>query len=205
MPTFCNNVGMTVNESNTLVYGLMRTRDLESQGWNRVAIGTMVARGQLIRLGRGLYASPDYMPSENSSIAQVAIKNPKAVFCLLTALRLHGVTTQNPHEVWIAIDHKAKAPKMDYPPLRIIRATGDAMSQGMEQMAVDGVVQVPVTVLAKTIADCFKFRNKIGLDVAIEALKEAWQAKRVGMDELLHYAQICRVQNVMRPYMETLV
>jgi predicted transcriptional regulator of viral defense system len=192
------------NEANTLMQGLMRTRDLESKGWNRVAIGAMVERGQLIRLGRGLYAPPDYMPSENSSVAQVAIKNPKAVFCLLTALRLHGVTTQNPHEVWIAIEHKAKAPKIDYPPLRIIRSSGDAISQGVEQMAVDGVVQVPVTVLAKTIVDCFKFRNKIGLDVAIEALKEAWMAKRVSMDELHHYAQICRVQNVMRPYMEAL-
>jgi predicted transcriptional regulator of viral defense system len=204
MLTICNNVAMSGNEANTHVQGLMRTRDLESKGWNRVAIGAMVERGQLIRLGRGLYAPPDYMPSENSSVAQVAIKNPKAVFCLLTALRLHGVTTQNPHEVWISIEHKAKAPKMDYPPLRIIRSSGDAFSQGVGQMAVDGVVQVPVTVLAKTIADCFKFRNKIGLDVAIEALKEAWMAKRVSMDELHHYAQICRVQNVMRPYMEAL-
>jgi predicted transcriptional regulator of viral defense system len=204
MPTICNNVGMSENKSNTPAHGLMRTRDLESQGWNRVAIGSMVARGQLIRLGRGLYAPPEYMPSENSSVAQVAIKNPKAVICLLTALRLHGVTTQNPHEVWIAIDHKANAPKMDYPPLRIIRSTGDALSQGVEEMVVDEVVRVPVTVLAKTIADCFKFRNKIGLDVAIEALKEAWQAKRISMDELHYYAQICRVHNVMRPYMETL-
>lgn len=195
---------MTQDKTSSPVHGLMRTRDLESQGWNRVAIGAMVARGQLIRLGRGLYAPPDYMPSEDSSVAQVAIKNPKAVFCLLTALRLHGVTTQNPHEVWIAIEHKAKSPKMDYPPLRIIRSSGAAMSQGVEQMVVDGVMRVPVTVLAKTIADCFKFRNKIGLDVAIEALKDAWNAKRVSMDELHHYAQICRVQNVMRPYMEAL-
>ena len=195
---------MSRNKTNIHVNGLMRTRDLESKGWSRVAIGAMVARGQLIRLGRGLYAPPDYTPSENSSVAQVAIKNPKAVFCLLTALKLHGVTTQNPHEVWIAIEHKAKAPKMDYPPLRIIRSTGDAMRQGVEQMAVDGVTQVPVTVLAKTIADCFKFRNKIGLDVAIEALKDAWNAKRVSMDDLHYFAQICRVQNVMRPYMEAL-
>jgi predicted transcriptional regulator of viral defense system len=136
----------------------------------------MVARGQLMRLGRGLYAPPDYMPSENSSVAQVVIKNSKAVFCLLTALRLHGVTTQNPHEVWIAIEHKAKAPKMDYPPLHIIRSTGNALSQVVEQMAVDGVMQAPVIVLAKTIADCFNFRNKIGLDATTEALKEAWMS-----------------------------
>lgn len=194
---------MSENKTSRPVQGLMRTRDLESQGWNRVAIGAMVARGQLIRLGRGLYAPPDYIPSEDSSVAQVAVKHPTAVFCLLTALKLHGVTTQNPHEVWIAIEHKAKAPKMDYPPLRIIRSTGEARSQGVEQMVVDGV-RVQVTALAKTIADCFKFRNKIGLDVAIEALKEAWNAKRVSMDELYHCAQICRVHNVMRPYMEAL-
>lgn len=186
------------------VRGLVRTRDLEAQGWNRVAIGVMVQRGQLIRLGRGLYAPADYALSEDSSLAQVAIKYPKAVFCLLTALRLHGLTTQNPHEVWIAIEHKAKAPKMDYPPLHIIRSSGDALHQGIKPVVVDGVVQIPVTVLEKTLADCFKFRNKIGLDVAIEALKEAWSAKRISMDALHHYAKICRVHNVMRPYMEAL-
>lgn len=195
---------MTKIAAVTSIRGLMRTRDLEALGWNRVAIGAMVERGQLMRLGRGLYAPPDYAPSENSSLAQVSIKYPKAVFCLLTALRLHGVTTQSPHQVWVAIDHKAKAPKMDYPPLHVIRSTGDALYEGVEQTTVDGVVQVPVTVLAKTIADCFKFRNKIGLDVAIEALKEAWNAKRISMDELHRYAKICRVENVMRPYMEAL-
>jgi len=186
------------------VQGLIRTRDLEALGMNRVAIGAMVQRGQLVRLGRGLYAPPNYESTENSSLAQVAIKYPKAVFCLLTALRLHGVTTQNPHEVWIAIEHKAKAPKLDYPPLHVIRSTGDGLYAGTEQMTVDGVVQVPVTGLAKTIADCFKFRNKIGLDVAIEALREAWSAKRISMDELHHFAKICRVEGVMRPYMEAL-
>lgn len=186
------------------VQGLIRTRDLEALGMNRVAIGAMVQRGQLVRLGRGLYAPPNYEPTENSSLAQVAIKYPRAVFCLLTALRLHGVTTQNPHQVWIAIEHKAKAPKLDYPPLHVIRSNGDGLYAGTEQMHIDGGVQVPVTGLAKTIADCFKFRNKVGLDVAIEALREAWSAKRISMDELHHFAKICRVESVMRPYMEAL-
>lgn len=183
---------------------LMRTRDLEAQGWNRMAIGLMLKRGQLMRIDRGLYASPDFVPTEDSSLAQVFIKYPQAVFCLLTALRLHGLTTQNPHEVWIAIKHKATPPKMDYPPLHIIRSTGSAMSEGIDQISVDGVVQVPVTGIAKTIADCFKFRNKIGQDVAIEALKAAWYAKKFTMDELHYFAKICRVENVMRPYVETL-
>jgi len=182
----------------------MRTRDLEAMGWTRVAIGAMVQRGQLMRLGRGLYAPPDYVPTEDSALAQVAIKYPQAVFCLLTALRLHGLTTQNPHQVWIAIDHKAKAPNMAYPPLRIIRSTGEALHEGIEQMTVDGAVQVAVTSLPKTLADCFKFRNKIGLDVALEALREAWNARRIPMDELYRCARICRVEKVMQPYLESL-
>lgn len=182
----------------------MRTRDLEALGWTRVAIGAMVQRGQLIRLGRGLYAPPDYVPTEDSALAQVAIKYPQAVFCLLTALRLHGLTTQNPHQVWIAIGHKAKAPIMAYPPLRIIRSTGAALNEGVEQMTVDGAVQVAVTSLPKTLADCFKFRNKIGLDVALEALREAWNARRIDMDELCRCARICRVEKVMQPYLESL-
>lgn len=186
------------------VNGLMRTRDLEAMGWTRVAIGAMVERGQLIRLGRGLYAPPDYVPTEDSALAQVAIRHPQAVFCLLTALKLHGLTTQNPHQVWIAIEHKAKAPRMDFPPLRIIRSTGAALHESVEQMTVDGAVQVAVTSLPKTLADCFKFRNKIGLDVALEALREAWNARRITMDELYRCAKICRVEKVMQPYLESL-
>lgn len=182
----------------------MRTRDLEARGWNRVAIGTMVRRGELLKLGRGVYAPPSYVPTEESSLAQVALKCSHSVFCLLTALKLHGLTTQNPHEVWIAIDHKASAPKMDYPPVRIVRFSGEALEQGFDSIVVDGVVHANVTNIAKTISDCFKFRNKIGLDIAIEALREALEAKRVTMDELHHYGKICRVDTVMRPYMEAL-
>jgi predicted transcriptional regulator of viral defense system len=187
-----------------VIEGLTRTRDLEALGWNRVAIGAMVNRGELIRLGRGLYAPHDYEPSEHSSIAQVAIKCPDAVFCLLTALKLHGLTTQNPHEVWIAIDHKANAPKIDYPPLRITRFSEAPADDALEQMTVDGMVQIPVTSLARTIVDCFKFRNKIGLDVAIEALREALETRRVGMDELYRQSNLCRMEKVMRPYMEAM-
>ena len=133
----------------------------------------------------------------------MARKHPQAIICLLSALRFQDLTTQSPFEVWLAIPNKARAPKMDYPPLRIVRFSGDALTDGVEQYAIDGV-PVRVTNEARTVADCFKFRNKIGLDVALEALQEAWRAKRVSMDELWRYATLCRVANVMRPYMESL-
>jgi predicted transcriptional regulator of viral defense system len=125
------------------------------------------------------------------------------VVCLLSALQFHGLTTQSPFEVWVAIANKARAPKMEYPPLRIVRFSGAALTEGVEKHRVDGVT-VRVTSVAKTVADCFKYRNKIGLDVALEALREAWNAKRVSIDDLWHYAQVCRVANVMRPYLEAL-
>jgi len=133
----------------------------------------------------------------------VARKHPQAIICLLSALRFHDLTTQSPFEVWLAIPNKARSPRMDYPPLRIVRFSGAALTHGVEDHVVDGV-SVRVTSVARTVADCFKFRNKIGLDVALEALQEAWRAKRVSMDELWPYATLCRVANVMRPYMESL-
>jgi predicted transcriptional regulator of viral defense system len=128
-------------------------------------------------------------------------KYPCSVFCLLTALQIHGITTQAPHEVWLAINNKAREPSIDYPPLRIARFSGAALTEGVEQKSIDGVVQIPVTSVAKTIADCFKYRNKIGLDVALEALKDAWRQKKVTMDELWEAAKVCRMTNVMRPYL----
>ncbi len=187
----------------TRKHGLIRPRDLVAQGLSRVALTRLVRQGLLTRVGRGLYAIPDRTVSEHGSLAEVARKHPQAIVCLLSALRFHDLTTQSPFEVWLAIPNKARAPKMDYPPLRIVRFSGAALTDGIEEHQVDGVT-VRVTSVARTVADCFKFRNKIGLDVALEALHEAWRAKRVGMDELWHYATLCRVANVMRPYMESL-
>jgi predicted transcriptional regulator of viral defense system len=160
-------------------------------------------QGRLQRVGRGLYALPDRPVSEHNALAEVARKHPQAIVCLLSALRFHDLTTQSPFEVWLAIPNKARAPKMDYPPLRIVRFSGAALTRGVEDHVIDGV-PVRVTSVARTVADCFKFRNKIGLDVALEALQEAWRAKRASMDELWRYATLCRVANVMRPYMESL-
>lgn len=183
--------------------GLIRPRDLTERGLPTVALTRLVRQGRLQRVGRGLYALPDRPVSEHNALAEVARKHPQAIVCLLSALRFHDLTTQSPFEVWLAIPNKARAPKMDYPPLRIVRFSGEALNVGVEDHVIDGV-PVRVTSVARTVADCFKFRNKIGLDVALEALKEAWRAKRVSMDELWQYATLCRVTNVMRPYMESL-
>jgi len=183
--------------------GLIRPRDLTERGLPTVALTRLVRQGRLQRVGRGLYALPDRPVSEHNALAEVARKHPQAIVCLLSALRFHDLTTQSPFEVWLAIPNKARAPKMDYPPLRIVRFSGEALNVGVEDHVIDGV-PVRVTSVARTVADCFKFRNKIGLDVALEALQEAWRAKRVSMDELWQYATLCRVTNVMRPYMESL-
>jgi len=183
--------------------GLIRPRDLDERGLPRVALTRLVRQGLLTRVGRGLYAIPGRSVSEHGSLAEIARKHPQAIVCLLSALRVHELTTQSPFEVWLAIPNKARAPKMDYPPLRIIRFSGAALTDGIEERQVDGVT-VRVTNVARTVADCFKFRNKIGLDVAMEALQEAWRAKRVSMDELWRFATLFRVANIMRPYMESL-
>jgi len=136
-------------------------------------------------------------------LAEVACRVPKGVVCLLSALRFHDLTTQAPFEVWLAIENKALAPKLDYPPLRIVRFSGESFTEGVEEHVVDSVT-IRITCVAKTVADCFKYRNKIGLDVALEALREAWYQKRMNSDDLWRYAKVCRVANVMRPYLDGL-
>ena len=183
--------------------GVLRTRDVCAAGESRVALAKLVREGLLSKLGRGLYALPDRPFSENGALAEVSVKSEHGVVCLISALRFHELTTQQSSEIWLAIPHKAHPPKLDYPPLRVVHMSGEAMTAGIESATVAGA-SVRVFCVAKTVADCFKFRNKLGLDVALEALNEAWAARRVTMDELWRYAQICRVANVMRPYMEAL-
>jgi predicted transcriptional regulator of viral defense system len=140
--------------------------------------------------------------TENHSVAEACKKVPRGVICLLSALRLHGLTTQNPFEVWMAIDRKARLPKPESPKFRFVRYSGDALTAGVEVRRIE---KVPVRVygVAKTVVDCFKYRNKIGLDVALEALRECRRGHAAGMDELWRYAKTCRVANVMRPYLES--
>ena len=181
--------------------GTARSRELVAAGITRSQISRMVAANQLLRVARGLYAMPGYQSGEHGALVEVAKRAPDALFCLLTALRIHDLTTQSPFEVWIAIGNKSHPPRMEYPPLRTTRFSAAALTTGVETRRVDGV-KIQVTSVAKTVADCFKFRNKIGLDVALEALREARRAKKASADELWRYAKINRVTNVMRPYLE---
>jgi len=183
--------------------GLLRPHDLAPLGIPRVELTRAVGRGQLERVGRGLYGLAARTVSAHGTLAEVARRVPKGVVCLLSALRFHDLTTQAPFEVWLAIDNKAATPKLGYPPLRLVRFSGAALTEGVEEHVVDGVT-IRVTGVAKTVADCFKYRNKIGLDVALEALRDAWIGRRMTSDEIWHYAKIDRVANVMRPYLESL-
>ena len=208
MPLKCNSIQGMDTAAERLIdlvrnQGLIRPRDLAPLGIPRVSLTRAVRRGQLERIGRGLYGLPGRPVSAHGVLAEVASRVPKGVVCLLSALRFHGLTTQAPFEVWLAIENKAIAPKLDYPPLRIVRFSGAALTEGVEEHVVDGVM-VRVTGVAKTVADCFKYRNKIGLDVALEALREAWREKRMTSDDLWRYAKVCRVANVMRPYLESM-
>ena len=184
--------------------GAARSRDLVAAGTSRSELSRMVAGGQLVRIARGLYAMPDYQSSEHGALATVAKRAPGALFCLLTALRFHDLTTQAPFEIWIAIGNKSHPPRLDYPPLRAVRFSAESLVAGVETHRVEGT-PIRVTSVAKTVADCFKFRNKLGLDVALEALREARRKKKVTADELWRYAKIDRVANVMRPYLEAVV
>jgi len=185
-------------------HSLVRPRDLIEVGLPKDYLYQLAKAGVLQKIGRGLYQWPGKEISQYQSLMEVAKKAPQTVVALLSALRFHELTTQNPHEVWLAIDRKARCPVIDYPPVRWVYFSGKAMTEGVERHRLDGV-QVKVFSPAKTVADCFKYRNKIGLDVALEALRDGWTKKRFNMDELHYFAKVCRVQNVMRPYLEALL
>lgn len=183
--------------------GIIRARDLTREGVTREHLRRLLQRGQLQRIGVGLYSLPGADISEHRSLAEACSRVPRGVICLLSALRFHNLTTQNPFEVWMAIPHKAWRPKGEGVHLRLMHLSGHALTSGVEEHRIEGV---PVRVFnpAKTVADCFKFRNKIGLDVALEALRDYRRKHRSGMDELWRFAKVCRVTAVMRPYLEAL-
>jgi predicted transcriptional regulator of viral defense system len=184
-------------------HGIVRPRDIEAIGLPRAYLIRLHRQGKVNRPGRGIYTLADANVTERHSYAEVAKRVPKAAICLLSALAFHEITTQNPASVWIALPKGARKPALDSPSLRIVRLSGLSLTKGIENHQVDGV-PVRVYSAAKTVADCFKFRNKIGLDIAIEALKDCLRQKRANINEIYRYAKVCRVSNVIRPYVEAM-
>lgn|SRR5574341_634469 len=184
--------------------GVLSAREAARLGIHSQQLSRLVAEGRLERIARGQYRWPDHPVTEHHALAITARAVPHAVVCLLSALSFHGIGTQLPSDVWVAVDRRVRRPRLTYPRLRVVRFGGPALTAGVEEHRVEGA-RVRVYGVAKTLADLFKYRNKVGLDVALEALREAWRERRFTMDELDRYARICRVQRVMGPYLEALV
>ena len=184
--------------------GVVSSGEVRSQGFHHEYLRQLCEEGKLVRVGRGLYSLPNPNVTVHHGLAQAGKVVPKGVICLLSALRFHEIGTQAPHEVWIAIDRRSARPRAKYPRMRIMRFSGKSLTEGIDKHIVEGVL-VRIYSPAKTVADCFKYRNKIGLDVALEALREAIRERRCTTDELWRYAKICRVTRIMRPYMEAIV
>ncbi|MBN8509231.1 MAG: AbiEi antitoxin N-terminal domain-containing protein [Burkholderiales bacterium] len=182
---------------------LLRARDLAAHGLPTVALTRLVQAGKLERLARGVYGVPGTAVTEHRSLAEVALRVPRGVVCLLSALVVHDIGAQAPFEVWLAIPHRAAVPKLAQPQLRIVRMSDRALAEGVQRVEVDGVT-VPVFSAAKTVVDAFRFRNKIGIDVAVEALRDGWSKRRFTIDELWRHAESGRMTHVMRPYVEAI-
>lgn len=183
--------------------GVVRPADLEAHGIPRRRMYDLVRKGEVERHARGIYAASNHPHTAGHALAQVAKRVPSGVICLLTALRFHELTTQAPAEIWIALPEKARKPRLDYPRLRVTRFSGPALTEGIETHRIEGV-DVRVYSAAKTVADCFKYRNKVGIDVAVEALRDFSRRHRGGATELARFARICRVTRVMQPYLDAI-
>lgn len=181
--------------------GAFRTGEAIKAGIHPRTLYAMRDQGAVERLGRGMYRFADMPAMGNPDLATVALKVPKGVICLISALSWHEMTSEIPHEIYLALPRGAEPPRLEYPPLRIFWFQGHAFEEGVEEHDMDGI-RVRIYSPEKTLVDCFKYRNKIGLDVVLEALKLYRQRKRFKADTLVHFARICRVEKVMRPYLE---
>jgi predicted transcriptional regulator of viral defense system len=183
--------------------GVVRPIDLEARGISRGQLYRLLRKGLVVRQARGLYVVSNHPYTAEHALVQVAKRVPGAVFCLLTALRFHNLTTQSPAEVWVALPEQARKPRLEYPRLRVARFSGAALIEGIEAHRIEGV-EIRVYSAAKTVADCFKYRNKIGVDVAVEALRDFSRHNRGGATELARFARVCRVTRVMQPYLDSI-
>jgi predicted transcriptional regulator of viral defense system len=183
--------------------GMLRPRDLQTAGISGEYLNKLYVEGLLDRPARGLYTLANDEPTENRTLAQACKQVPGGIVCLLSALRFHDLTTESPFQVWMAIGEKARLPRIEYPPLRFVRFSDITLRFGVKEHTVEGTV-VRVYNPAKTVVDCFKYRNKIGLELALEALRDCWRQRKATMDELWKAAKVCRMSNVMRPYLEML-
>lgn len=184
--------------------GLLRSRDLEAAGIPRQYLRLAHERGLVERVARGLYRVAGEMTSDKASLAEVCKRAPSGVICLISALSFHELTTQIPHFVYLAVGAKAHPPRIDHVNVQVFRFSGPALTEGIETHVIDAA-EVRVYCVPKTVADCFKYRNKIGLDVAIEALRDSLRQRKATIDDLVRYGRICRVERVMRPYMEAIL
>ena len=184
-------------------YGVVRPRDLEAIGVPRVALQRAVDRGQVIRRARGVYVKPDHATTRHTDIAAVTARSPKVIICLVSALEYHGLTTQVPHAVWIMIQKSAHRPAITTPAIRVLRASGPALTAGVEKHKIEGVI-VQMTNPAKTVADCFRYRDTVGTDVAVEALRDCLRKRKATPTDIFEMAKVDRVSRVMRPYLEAL-
>lgn len=182
-------------------HGLVRSSDLTARHIPRATLMRMVRAGRLKQVARGLYALPDQPLSRQHALAEVAARSSRGVFCLITALHFHKVTRKPPDAIWLAIPNKARAPESSERRLEVVRFSGAALSQGVERYVVDGV-PIRVYSVAKSIADCFRFRDRIGLAVAVEALQSVLRCRLATPDELRHYSETCRAAEAMRPYLD---
>jgi predicted transcriptional regulator of viral defense system len=182
---------------------LLRARDLVAAAIPSVTLTRMTAAGKLTRVGRGLYRLPEAPISEHHSLLIVARKMPDAVLCLLTALQFHGLTTQLPRQVWVAMPRGSHMPRLGHPTVRMVQVSEALLRVGVEAHKRDGV-KLKVYGVTRTVVDCFKHRNKVGLDVALEALRDALSQKKTTMDKLWRMATVCKASNVMRPYLEAM-
>lgn len=181
--------------------GQLRMSEAVRRGISRRMLYSLKTRGIIERISRGIYRLADLPAMSSPDLAVVGARYPKAVVCLVSALAYHEMTTQVPHTISVALPEKAWQPKADYPPLTVHYFAKQAYQAGVEERDIDGVA-VKFYSPEKTLADCFKFRNKIGMDVVLEALKFYRERKKLKLEKLLEYAKICRVRNVMRPYLE---